>query len=352
MINSTYFDKALEKARKKYRVPAVAVRVLDANTTLYSAEQGVRVQGGSSAVTAEDYFHIGSCAKSILVYVASKLMEQGTLEWSTKFFVMYPELKVSALEDYWDISFEDLVACRAGIKPYTSGAEAYPDLSASSTPKFDFMSYLLKLPPSAKRAPAGNFGMLYSNASYTLASAMLERAAGTDYFALIDRYVKKELALDVSVGWPNQISAEQPWGHYVAPGGSLTPLAPDHEYVLNSLIAPAGDLSMKPSDFSAYTQLRLRAARGEAGPALSALLSYADLKYHDFSLGSYNGRLFGHPYHGCDGSAGTFYARGIILPHENLAIVILINSGSQRAVDFITQCIAKQLLNWWWMFWV
>lgn len=350
-LNEAYVNQVIEKAREKYHVPAVAVSIMDSGQILYSVQNGVRVDGTSEKVTSEDYFHIGSCSKSVLAYMAAKQVEKGILDWKTKFFDLYPELKEFALKAYHEITLENLFLCQAGIKPYTSGDEIYPDLSGSENKQLDFIKYLVQQSPSAKQTASGKFEFLYSNASYMMVSAMIEKVTNMSYKSLIDKYLKKELGLDVFIGWPNQISKDQPWGHILNKDNTLEKFGPDVKYFLNPLIAPAGNLSMKPEDFARYVQLHLKGLRGSNEQLRSETFKYIDTGYDGFALGVANDKMMNKPYVYFDGSVGTFYARGAILPESNLGIAIMINNGSAEAVDYITMKIAKVYFNWWWMFW-
>jgi CubicO group peptidase (beta-lactamase class C family) len=93
--------------------------------------------------------------------MAAKLVKEGSISWDTKFLDIYPELKAGALEVYSEITLEDLLACRAGILPYTSGLEEYPELSASQDKEVGFIRYLLSQPPSAGKSASGKFEFLY-----------------------------------------------------------------------------------------------------------------------------------------------------------------------------------------------
>ncbi|MFZ5354075.1 MAG: serine hydrolase domain-containing protein [Bacillota bacterium] len=351
-MNEAYIRKVIEKAREKYHVPAVSVSIVSSEKILLSIQSGVRVYGTSERVTREDYFHIGSCSKSILVYIAAKQVERGLLGWDTKFFDLYPELKKEALEAYHEITLEDLFLCRAGIKPYTSGDETYPDLSGSENQQLDFIRYLVQLPPSAKKTVSGGFEFLYSNAGYAMASAMIERATDLSYQNLIDKYLNKELELDVFIGWPNKINIKQPSGHYLNKNNTLEVFGVDSEYSIPSLIEPAGNISMKPKDFERYVQLHLCGLTGSSKQLKHDTFKYIDTGHKGFALGVTNGKILNNSYVCFDGSAGTFYARGVIIPESDLGLAIMINSGSAKAVEYITMKIAKAFFNWWWMFWL
>jgi CubicO group peptidase (beta-lactamase class C family) len=343
----------IEQARHENGIPAMAVVVLDSERILVSDIQGERVAGSNSAACLDDYFHIGSCAKSILAVVAGRMIELGKLDWNTRFFDIFPDLKAAARIDYLAITLEELLLCRAGILSFTS-AEEYSQLEPSNSgSRRAFIEYLIRQQPAAKRTKRG-FKHLYSNASYTLASAMLERVSGLTWEELILQTLTNDLELSVLFGWPNKRDRDQPWGHGEL-DGTLRALAPEHEYRLPEIIAPAGDLSLKPLDYASYVRLHLQGLRG--GDNYLTADSYRTIHYRrrGFSLGVANAIAWGERFSMFDGSAGTFYCSTLIFPDSNLAFVIMTNSGTPqtaKAVSWVCKKIIKKYFNLWWMFWM
>lgn len=346
----------VSKARENFKVPAIAVSVLNAETVYLHEVQGVRAVDKPNKATLDDYFHIGSCSKSVLAVMAAKLVEQHKITWQTRFFDVFPELKASANPAYSDISLEDLFLCEAGIKAYTdAGTDPFPDHEKSIGDKrLEFIRYLIAQPPSSEKKD-GRFQHLYSNASYTMASAMLERVSGLSYEALARKTLTDDLGMSVHIGWPNSIDVDQPWGHMITKD-KIVPFPPDHDYKLPHLITPAGDLSMTPKDYAKYTQLHLRGLRGNDNYITRMAYRNIHFGHTGFSLGVANGILGGTRYSGFDGSAGTFFCRSIIVPESDFAFTIMTNAGSgtdsMEAVDWLTMRIVKIHFNWWWKFWL
>ena len=355
-LTRAYVSDCVNTARVKFRVPAIAVTVMNADAIHIQEIQGVRVFDRQDRATLDDYFHIGSCSKSVLAMMAAKLVEQGKIAWHTRFFDLFSELKAEANSDYYDITLEDLFLCRAGIKAYTDAAtEPFPEYGPSVVDqRLVFMQHLVGLPPASKQRK-GKFRHLYSNASYTMAAAMLECVSDSTYEELVTKTLTDDLGLSVHIGWPNGIDTEQPWGHMIHKS-SVESYAPDHDYRLPDLIAPAGDLSMTPKDYAKYTQMHLRGLRGSDGYLTGASFHRIHFGQQGFSLGVANGSMAGKRFSGFDGSAGTFFCRSIIVPDSDFAFTIMMNAGSgtasMKAVDWLTMRIAKKNYHWWWMFWV
>jgi len=359
--NDSHLTKAdlsslMSEARNRYKIPAIAVMVMNSDTIFLQEIIGVRVFDKPDLATLDDYFHIGSCSKSVLAVMAAKLIEQNKLTWQSKFFDVFPELKENAKPDYHNISLEDLLLCEAGIKPFTNAkTEQFPEYGPSVMDKrLAFIKHLIEQPPSS-RQKKGKFKHIYSNASYTMAAAMLEKISGQKYEELVKNSLRDGFGLTVHIGWPNSISAEQPWGHHIAKD-KIESLPPDHQYRLPFLITPAGDLSMTVKDYAKYTHLHLQGLMGVDNYLSCDSYEYIHFRHKGFSLGIGNGVMNGRRFSGFDGSAGTFFCRSIIAPESNFAFTIMTNAGSDsgisRVVEWLTMKLVKKHFNWWWKFWL
>jgi CubicO group peptidase (beta-lactamase class C family) len=299
----------------------------------------------------------------MLAVISGKLIEQDKLRWDTKFFDIFPELQAEANKEYHAITLEDLFLCKAGIQPFTSGDEKYPVFDAfDGNMRDQFIQWLLQQPPGSDKTADHKFQHLYSNAGYTLIAAMLEKVSGRSWEALMQQTLTTDLGFSVVFGWPNSYHTSQPWGHGNFSYDPLTQtekifnelraFPPEDSYKLNKLIAPAGDLSMKPLDFVKYTQLHLQGLTGISNYLSSEMYQTIHFGHQGFSLGVGNNSIEGKRVSGFDGSAGTFYCRSILIPEDDFAFTIMINSGAQKAVDWITFKIAKRYYHWWWKFWI
>lgn len=355
-LTPEYLSNIMREARQRYTVPAIVVTIMNSEAVLLQEVQGVRVIDKQDQATFDDYFHIGSCSKSVLAVIAARLIEQKKITWKTEFFDVFPELKAHANSAYRDITLEDLFLSEAGIKAYTNmDTELFPEYGPwVSDKRMEFIKYLIEQPPSSKNKD-GKFQHLYSNASYTMASAMLERVSGDTYEELVKKTLTDGLGISVHIAWPNSIGSDQPWGHLITKD-KVEVFPPDHDYKLPYLITPAGDLSMTPKDYAKYTQLHLQGLRGNDNYISSEAYRYIHNGYDGFSLGVANGVLGGKRFSGFDGSAGTFFCRSVIVPESDFAFTIMTNagsgSGSMEAVDWLTMRIVKKHFNWWWKFWL
>jgi len=355
-ISDNEISGIIDKAREKFSLPAIAISVMSAENIYILQIKGNSTHGKSKEVKMGDYFHIGSCSKSVLAIIAGRLVEDGKIDWKTKFFEVYPELKESTNSDYHHITLEDLFLCKAGIQAYISDEEAFPEINKESNhPRLEFGKYLLSQKPTSERLKDNTFNFVYSNASYTMVSILLEKVSSKSYEELIEYYIVNELGLTTYIGFPNKYQSDQPWGHWISKKG-IEIFPPDHEYVVPYLIQPAGDLSMPPQKFAEYVQLHLAGLRGKDNFITAKTWNYLHFGFQGFSIGVGNAKMSGLSISGLDGSAGTFYCRAILVPKSDFAFTIMTNAGTSeaemKAINWITKKILKRQYKWWWKFWM
>lgn len=333
-------DGLLAEARKHFGLPGVAAILMDSHGILARDMQGVRVAGQNTPISSGDFFHIGSCAKSVLATMAAQQVERGAIAWDTRLYARLPELAETGQPEYAQVTLMDLLASRGGIRSYTRPNEdPLPAFTGDiKERRLAFARHLVGQPPATERDQAG-FRFLYSNAGYTLAVQMLERASGQSYETL----VRGLLGDSVRIGWPTDLEPDQPWGHMLTEHG-VEHFGPAHPYRMSDLLTPAGDLSLTADGFADYVRLHLRGARGE-GNVVSAASYHRIHHAHDgFALAVENGRLLGRDYLAMDGSAGTFFARAILVPEADFAFVLLTNLGSGRGTVEGVEWLTRQIL--------
>ncbi|WP_212564619.1 serine hydrolase [Pontibacter indicus] len=93
--------------REVHQIPALAYAVVTPDSVLELDVIGYNRAGAvdeANPVAISDYFHIGSNTKAITGFVAAYLVENGKIEWATKFFDLFPEWKKVSNPAFHDIS--------------------------------------------------------------------------------------------------------------------------------------------------------------------------------------------------------------------------------------------------------
>jgi CubicO group peptidase (beta-lactamase class C family) len=153
-------------------IPGMIAAIIDSNGIVQIESAGVRKMGSSKQITINDKFHIGSCGKAITSAMIATLVAEGKIQWGTTLIEVFPELKDSIDESYYNVTIHQLLTHRAGISNSTTNFVDYGDLNIMER-RYLNMKNILKDPSQINQ---GDF--LYSNIGYVIAGAMADESLG------------------------------------------------------------------------------------------------------------------------------------------------------------------------------
>ncbi len=235
----------LEKLRAEHGLPACAAAVMEGGKITAIGATGLRSVDEDVLVTTADIWHIGSCTKSMTATLVGLMVDAGKLRWEQS---VAEALSGVPCDPAWrNITVWDVVTHRAGMESWPSSFTVYPQHSPSEN-RLRFAQALLSQPPAA---PPGK--SLYSNAGYGLLGAILERASGESYEAMLQHHIFEPLALKTAgfgaAATPGKF--DQPWGHRRR-GDRLVPVGPTPENQFPLVLAPAGCVHLSLEEFARY----------------------------------------------------------------------------------------------------
>jgi CubicO group peptidase (beta-lactamase class C family) len=184
-------------------VPAMGGAIVGADGLIAFGVAGDRRIGGP-AVTADDQWHIGSNLKAITAYMAAVAVDAGMLEWGTTVDEVFTEADIRA--EYRPVTLRDLVTNQSGLPRAPIGIR----LQGSDPQELrnQVAAYAFQQEPAVER---GSYH--YSNTAFVLAGAMIERAYGSPFEAVIQSELFDPLGVD-----------RAGWGPQTAPGASDNPV--------------------------------------------------------------------------------------------------------------------------------
>jgi CubicO group peptidase (beta-lactamase class C family) len=338
----------LEEIQRETGVPAVAGIVVSHTAVLSQAAIGVRRLGDDDPITIHDRFHAGSNTKAMTATACASLVDMGTLSWQMTPLDVFPDLGEKIVPKYKSITLEMLLRHMAGIPPYMDDeADDYilPDWKGIT--KEQEITYFSKwLLQNRKPINEPGTAFSYSNAGYSVATAMAETATGKSWQTLLQETLFLPLGIDAVVGsgWPALHDPNQPWGHHIQ-DGKLVPHPPDDAYQLETFLAPAGDVSISLPHYGRFLQMHLKALHGKETILPGELIH----KMHNYSQPG-NGMGWGVTtlrslealglFSTHAGSAGTFILVAGISHAEDRAVALATNAGVPEALQGIKKIIA------------
>lgn len=340
-VKSQDLSDFADNIRKEYKIPEIGYAVVTSDSILEMNILGFKRAGTTIKADPDDRFHLGSNTKAITGFIAALLVKQKKVDWETKFFDLNPELKSNSKPAYYDMTLVDLLTHKARIQPFTDGDE-YPNpivgkfKGDKSTQRYKFVEWVLTLEPVKSEERIS-----YSNAGYSAAAVMLEKASGKSWENLVLDLGEK-LGVRFSFSWPNINDPSQPWGHWGV-DDKLIPTGPDDSYRL-SWVEPAGDLNMNLPDYAKFIQLQLLGLNGRSSLLSKAefeLLHYGVPEPDHYSIGwSWAINQKGQHISAFNGSAETFFCFAYIIRDIDMAYVVFANCGSEQAATGVRKLLA------------
>lgn len=337
-------EQLTDSIRTAFQMPELGFAVVKTDTIaamLLSGFHRADQENPAGSAKYGDYFHLGSNTKAITAFIAARLVEQGKLQWTTKFFDLYPDWKKDSKSEYAEITLADLLSHRARVNAFTSGMEykMLPTFTGSvSEQRIQFGRHLLQMNPVPQDAQPFH----YSNAGYTLAALMLEKISGKTWEDQVAALFNETLHLNYFIGWPNKKSVDQPWGHWIE-DGKPKPLPPDFPYDLK-LAEPAGDISMPLADYSKFIQLNLKGLKGQSNVLKPETFEFLHYGRESYAMGWGNSKKDGKERSMHSGSAGTFFCITMIDRKSGQAFIVFTNIGGSLAQQG-TQLLLKRLME-------
>jgi CubicO group peptidase (beta-lactamase class C family) len=331
--------KIADSLREANNIPEIGFAVISVDSILELNVLGyhrIDIQNEKTTAKLSDFFHLGSDTKAITGFVAAYLVKNDKIKWTTKFFDLFPDWKKQSNPAYYAITLADLLSHRARIEPYTSGLEyaELPEFKGNkSEQRKQFSKYLLKEKPVKDTTETYH----YSNADYSIAALMLEKATSKTWEKLVREIMTEKLGLKIVFGWPNKFSSEEPYGHWIE-NDTLKALPPNLDYNL-SLAEPAGDISMTLPDYTKFIQLNLQGVTGTNNILPASTYNYLLNGLKDYAIGWANYSKDDKQFSQHSGSAGTFYCYTLIDKTKKLAYIIVANSATDKTQKAILKLL-------------
>lgn len=314
-----------DSIRVQYKIPELAYAVVSSDSVLEIQSLGVQRVNSNHKANINDKFRIGSNTKTVTSYISAVLVKQGIIQWNTKFFDLYPELKANSHPAYYDLTLQDFVTFRANLIKWSYGNDMPTKRQIKGNnqqQRYQFIAWILKQSPVLEKQTT-----YWSNPSYVAAGLMLEKATGKTYEKLVEE-LGQELRITFDFGQPNIKDKNQPWGH----DENLKPEKPSLNYKLNWL-SSAGNINVSLPDYSKFIQLQLQSFSGKF--KLFSAQEFENLHFGlpEFSFGWkwYVDEVTNFKYSFHEGNPGTFLTKVLICKDTDKAFIVFANVQSNEA---------------------
>ena len=340
-------DAYVASSMKTFDVPGMAVAIVKDGKILVAKGYGVRKLGDSTPVDEFTMFGIGSNTKAFTTAALATLVDEGKLSWDDPVYQRLPGFVMYDPYVSHEMTIRDLLTHRSGMGLGEGDLLFWPH----STYTREEVIYKLRF-----MKPASSFRSRYAydNLLYMTAGQIIPAVTGVSW----DDYIRQRIFVPLGMNHSNVSNAAMKPGDNVAfPHSRMDDkLQVIHFEVLDNA-GPAGAINSCAADMAKWVQLQLN--RGKFTDRDGRLFSeersremwspqtilpvgdppapLAGLKanFADYALGwglrDYHGRkLVGHT-----GGVAGFVSRVMLVPEENLGVVVLTNAEEDGAFDSI-----------------
>jgi CubicO group peptidase (beta-lactamase class C family) len=340
-------DSYVANSMKTFEVPGMAVAIVKDGKIVVAKGYGVRKLGDPAPVDEHTMFGIGSNTKAFTTAALAGLVDAGKLSWDDPVYQRLPGFVMYDPYVSHEMTVRDLLTHRSGMGLGEGDLLFWPH----STYTREEIIYKLRFmkPVSSFRSHYA-----YDNLLYMTAGQIIPAVTGVSW----DDYIRQRIFGPLGMNNSNVSNAAFKTGdNYASP----------HERVSGTLqviplealdnAGPAGAINSCAADMAKWVQLQLNDGKfvdrdgrlfseqqskemwtpqtilpiGNPPPPLSGL----KVNFADYALGwglrDYHGRkLVGHT-----GGVAGFVSRVMLVPEENLAVVVLTNAEETGAFDSI-----------------
>lgn len=340
-------DAYVASSMKTFDVPGMAVAIVKDGKILVAKGYGVRKLGDPTPVDEFTMFGIGSNTKAFTTAALATLVDEGKLSWDDPVYQRLPGFVMYDPYVSHEMTIRDLLTHRSGMGLGEGDLLFWPHTTYSREDviyKLRFMK-----PQSSFRSHYA-----YDNLLYMTAGQIIPAVTGTSW----DDYIRQHIFAPLDMKHSNVSNAAfQPGDDYASPHSAVDGKLQVIPFGLLDNAGPAGSINSCAADMAKWVQLQLNHGkfsdrdghlfteqRSKEMWSAQTILPTSDppaqlaglkANFADYALGwglrDYHGRkLIGHT-----GGVAGFVSRVMLIPEENLGVVVLTNAEEGGAFDSI-----------------
>ena len=340
-------DTYVANVMNTFEVPGIALAIVKDSKVIIAKGYGVRRLGDPTRVDEYTMFGIGSNTKAFTTAALATLVDEGKLSWDDPVYQRLPGFVMYDPYVSHEMTIRDLLTHRSGMGLGEGDLLFWPP----STYTRDEIIYKLRF-----MKPASSFRShyAYDNLLYMTAGQIIPAVTGVSW----DDYIRRHIFVPLGMNNTNVSNAAfKPGEDYAYPHERVDGKLQVIKFQVLDNAGPAGAINSCVADMAKWLQLQLN--RGKFVDRDGRLFSeqqskemwspqtilpindppppLAGLKpnFADYALGwglrDYHGRkLVGHT-----GGVAGFVSRVMLVPGENLGVVVLTNAEEGGAFDSI-----------------
>ncbi len=344
----TDLDAYVARDMKAFDVPGIAVAIVKDGKVVMAKGYGVRKLGEAAPVDENTLFGIGSNTKAFTSAALASLVDAGKISWDDK---VYERLKGFQMYDPYvshEMTIRDLLTHRSGMGLGEGDLLFWPHTTYTR----DDIIYRLRF-----MKPASSFRsrFAYDNLMYIAAGQIIPAVTGKPW----EEYIREKILLPLEMKTSNlSTNAFKPGDNYASPHSKVDGKLQVVPFMDLDNAAPAGAINSSVAEMSKWVMLQLNDGKipgreerifSDAqsremwtaqtlvpiGNGSESALSALRPKFLAYALGwgvqDYHGRkLVSH-----SGGVSGFVTRVMLVPEENLGVLVFTNAEQGAAFESI-----------------
>ncbi len=346
-IPSVLLDGWVQRSMKTFDVPGIGLAIVKDGKVVVAKGYGVRKLGESTPVDENTMFGIGSNTKAFTTAALSMLVDEGRISWDDRVYQRLPGFQMYDPYVSHEMTIRDLLTHRSGMGLGEGDLLFWPHTTYTRADIIEKLRYM---------KPASSFRShyAYDNLLYMTAGQIIPAVTGTSW----DDFVRERIFVPLGMNHTNVNTADfKPGDDFSYPHSKVDGKLQVIPFESLDTVGPAGAINSSAADMAQWMLLQLN--RGKLLDGTGRLFSNAQSRemwspqtilpisdpppplaalkpnFADYGLGwglrDYHGRkLVGHT-----GGVAGFVSRVMLVPEENLGVVILTNTEEDGAFDSI-----------------
>jgi CubicO group peptidase (beta-lactamase class C family) len=353
-LTSEQIDSLVERSRRAFDVPGIAVCVIKDGKVIHSKGYGVRSLRTGQPVDENTLYGIASNSKAFTTAALGMLVDEGKLSWDDKVRKYIPEFKLFDPYVTEEFTIRDLLCHRSGLGLGAGDLMFFPDGSDFKIPDIIHNLQFLKPVTSFRSQYA------YDNNLYIIAGEVVARASGMSWEDFIDRRILRPVGMSHSAATFNRLrdSSDVIDGHSMVEG-KVQAIVRHRGQVDDA----AGGIYSCISDLSKWVLMHLSHAK--YGPDSTRLFSEAVLRerwspqtilpiggpgpynthFAAYGLGFGLSDVKGYKQVSHTGGLEGMVTQITMIPELQLGIIVLTNAEEGAAFTAITNQIKDSYLG-------
>jgi CubicO group peptidase (beta-lactamase class C family) len=354
-LSSKDIDNLVERSRKAFDVPGIAVAVIKDGQVIHAKGYGLRSLNSTEKVDENTLFGIASNSKAFTAAALGILIDEGKIKWDDKVRDYIPEFKLYSPFVTEEFTIRDLLTHRSGLGLGAGDLMFFPDSSDFTLKDVIYNLRFLKAVSSFRTKYD------YDNNLYIVAGEVIKRVSGESWDDFVEERIMKPLGMTHSAASFDRLKDKSDIIDAHAPvNGKVQVIARSTLKVGHS----AGGINSCISDLSKWVMVQL--ANGKYGDAPGKQLFSTEvhedmwspqtiIEVHNpgpykthfaaYGLGFGIADVMGYKQMSHTGGLEGMVTQITMIPELNLGIIVLTNQQEGGAFTSITNQIKDGYLG-------